>query len=190
MKRALVASILGIAASVASSYGQANIVFDTYLAVPGSFVRWTTDAAFAPAGRAGTAATAGEFVANLLWQYGATTGSAGLAVPTSGPVGSYGPGYIRGPNVATAGNYTAVADITFTIQAWQGASDYASALNKGSLTWTEPSTSANPFVPGGPLTTFSYMPGNIIVSLPIPEPSTLAFAGLGAAPMLIFRRRQ
>ena len=184
MKRALVASILGIAASVASSYGQANILFDTYLSSPFAIVQWSSNPALAPAGRAGSATTAGEFVANLLWTYGTTTGSAGLAVPTTGDVGTYGSGFIMYPNVvSTAANFPG-GPINFTIQVWQGA-DYASAMAKGEVSWTEPSGA---FVPAGPASAFTALPGNIIVT--VPEPSTLALAGLGAAAMLIFRRRQ
>jgi len=195
MKRALVATLLGLAASVASTYGQANYIFDTYsaassiLANPGQGrVQWT---GLAPAGEANQFVTDADGVkADLLWAFGSTSGDLGLAVATS-THGSYGSGFIVGPSVSVPG-WTSGA-ITFTIDVFQGAS-YAvasqagSGLGFGHLTWTEP----GPTAPATPAIFFVAEP---LSSIPIsavivPEPTTMALLGLGAAGLLIIRKRQ
>jgi hypothetical protein len=174
MKRNLVASVLGLAASAVVAYGQSAVLFDNYLS--GQPVQWTSDAAGAPPGRAGSLVEfADGFVANLLWQFGTTTGDAGLRVP----VGLPAPGYFSGPMVSITG-YSAPSFITFTVQAWTGM-DYASSTARGSLSWIEPSLSPGPVNPLN-------MPGPLIVQY-IPEPSVLALTGLGLGAALIARRR-
>jgi hypothetical protein len=166
MKRALVASVLGLAASAVVAYGQAHVVFENYSS--GQPVEWTSNPAGAPAGRAGSLVEIGDgFVANLLWQFGSTSGDAGLRVPVGWPA----PGYFSGPMVPIPG-YTGPWFITFTVQAWTGA-DYASSTARGSLTWSEPFFSPGP---GGSLN----LPGPIIVQY-VPEPSALALMALGIA---------
>jgi hypothetical protein len=76
----------------------------------------------------------------------------------------------------------------FRIDAWLGsAADYASASQKGtSGVFSNPL--GNPLaVPPQTPTDFTAMPS---VVLAVPEPSTFALAGLGAAALLIFRRRK
>jgi hypothetical protein len=189
MKRVLIASILGLAASVASSYGQASYLFDTYLGTPTTapagtgVVTWTTDNSLAPVGEAGAAVLDGEgFKGDLLWQVGALTGDVGVAIPVVG-------GYITdavnnsGNPVTFDPSYVSGTPIIFTIEAWQGAS-FATGTAKGTLTWTDPGE-----VLGTGFHTFS-LSSPITVALAVPEPTTLALAGLGAAGMLLFRKRQ
>ena len=156
MRRAVIASIIGIAASAATSFGQANFIFETYAAAsyaaPQGVVTWTTDTSLAPPGKAGLAVEDSEgFKADLLWQVGTAGGDLGLAVPTI-----YG--WIMGPPVSFMSNY-AGQSIDFTILVWQGA-DYNTATVKGSITWTEPGVT-----PGGTAGYFQNLPkGPIIVS--------------------------
>jgi hypothetical protein len=174
MKRVLVASILGLAASVASSYGQASFFFDTYSPAVGMQVEQ---------GGVGVLA-AQNVLTDIIWSYsgGAVTGDAGLAIPTSDT--PYGNGYIIGPQFTTAANYPTGTPINFTILAWEGAS-YATASIKGSLSFTDSFTVGNPPAKFG--TYGAGLPGTPLNL--VPEPTTLALAGLGAASMLIFRKR-
>jgi hypothetical protein len=192
MKRALIATILGLAASVGSTYGQANYFFDTYaasLAAPQGVVTWSTTPSLAPAGEAGLPVTAGDAIsADLLWASGAATGDLGLAVLTTIAGGTSG--WIQAPgSYSFDPTYVANSPITFTIEVWQGAS-FLTGTAKGTETWIEPGQGGGPTqaaeifqnLPGTPITINS-------ISV-VPEPTTLALAGLGAAGMLLFRKRQ
>lgn len=94
----------------------------------------------------------------------------------------------------------AAGELQLTVVAWTG--DYSSlltasqngaliaftgdALSGGALTWLSGSGSATtPYVITKGANAF-----NGLILAPIPEPSTFALAGLGAAALLIFRRRK
>jgi hypothetical protein len=99
--------------------------------------------------------------------------------------GGFGPGFWLDP---TGKSYPIPGSTTsafFQIQAWMGtATSYASATGaKGqSAVFNNPVAQ----VPTPP-PDFANMPAVIMV---VPEPSTFALAGLGAAALLIFRRRK
>jgi hypothetical protein len=189
MKRALIATILGLAASVASSYGQASYIFDTYLGVANGapanagFVQWTSTASLAPAGENGQNVLDSElFKGDLLWSVasgpGAGSGDLGLAIAVTG-------GEIQqNTQVQFDPTYVSGTPITFTIEAFNGA-NYASSSAKGSLVWTD---SAGEVLGTGYKTLGLTAP--IVVANAVPEPTTLALAGLGAAGLLMFRKRQ
>jgi len=85
--------------------------------------------------------------------------------------------------VAWTGNFATFADASKggALLAWTG-----DALSGGALGWKSSSGSAtSPFVIDKGTGAF-----NGLVLAPIPEPSTFALAGLGAAALLIFRRRK
>jgi hypothetical protein len=193
MKRALIATILGLAASVASSYGQASYVFDTYFGIAAvgaapsaGVVQWTTTASLAPAGQAGVPVLdAAGFKGDLLWSVasgpGAGSGDLGLAIPVTG-------GYIQQQTIVNFDPTYTVAGIpiTFTIEAFNGAS-YATSTAYGSLVWTD----AAGEVPGTGAKAFALtLPIVVSQAAAVPEPTTLALAGLGAAGLLMFRKRQ
>ena len=100
----------------------------------------------------------------------------------------FGPGTFTDPLGVAATIPGATTTAFFRIDAWTGsAADYnaASGINlKGSS-----GVFSNP-VAGPPSTPpdFVNMPATVLN--PIPEPSTFALAGLGAAALLIFRRRK
>jgi len=189
VKRTLLATILGLAASVASTHGQILFYFDTYqatLAPLAGQVIWTSNVLLAPAGEAGEPVTTADGVkADLLWKIGATTGDTGLAIPTSTLYGSLSSGWIQDVNpVSIDPSYVAFTSITLTIEVWQGAS-YATGTATGSETWVEPGK----FI-GAPPTVFENIPElPIIISL-LPEPTTLTLAGLCAAGLFMFRKRE
>jgi hypothetical protein len=140
---------------------------------------WSSNASLAPAGLAGTQVlTAQGFTADLLWQVGATTGDLGLSIPTYNSAG-FGNGFIFDQTSVSFDPAYAGGPITFTINVGNG-------VATGTETWTEPGMGA-----GNPPVLFSALPQvPIVVSLSVPEPTTLALAGLGAAGMLLFRKRQ
>ena len=177
MKRILVASILGIAASITSSYGQAAFFFDTYQCNNFSPVRYNNPEFPLVYGQIVPDGT----LTDIMWSYGTTTGDAVLAVPTR-TIPGYGPGWITGGGVLTAFNYISYQPITFTIVAWSG-SDGSYYPPHGPivsyLSWTE----VNGFIAGGPPAVFQNFPG-----WPVPEPSTFTLAGLSAVALLISRR--
>jgi len=79
---------------------------------------------------------------------------------------------------------------SFRIEAWQGGagSTFNGAQIRGqSGVFSNPLGNPNAQPPGLP-TDFTGMPGITLTT--IPEPSTFALAGLGAAALLIFRRRK
>jgi hypothetical protein len=177
MKRQLLVSILGLAASATTVCGQINIYFDTYLASRGSpagQVCWWLDST--------PVKDTDGFKADLLWSVGALSGDLGLAVPTSTTLD--GSGWINPPLSVSFDPMYVSGPINLTILVWQGAS-WSTSDVKGSLSWTEPGV-----IPGNPPETFQNMPQvPIYVGIPIPEPTTLSLAGLGAAALLIARRR-
>ncbi|HZL43768.1 MAG TPA: PEP-CTERM sorting domain-containing protein, partial [Verrucomicrobiae bacterium] len=189
MKRILVAPILGIAASVATSYGQGVIAFDNY-----------SDVAFAHAGQvtlngqplgplsdgAVISLWAGQGVlsnSSLLQQIATTplfttqSGSGWYSMAVSG----IGLGYAQIP----ASIWTGTQTVTFQVR---GAAIGPLAGYTGqSLLWQEtPDTAGGSIDPSSPNEMIN---GPLPFNVPIPEPSILALAGLGAAGM-IFRKRQ
>ena len=200
MKRKVLATVLGMAGLVglaASSYGQGQVIFNTYSSTGYYPVTYGTVGQGVPANLAGTGA--GQDVSVELGYFLGTssTFSAFTLIPSTiqlvgtstAPVNGTGPtlaGYIQGGGVTIPG-YSS-GPISFAILAWTG--NFATAAYEGTFTWTESS------VPSGPLATagsFASLPGNAVLlpTTPVPEPTTLALAGLGGlASLVAFRRKQ
>ncbi|HEY5297630.1 MAG TPA: PEP-CTERM sorting domain-containing protein [Verrucomicrobiae bacterium] len=210
MKKTVIASVLGVVALVAtvsSSYGQGTVVFQNY-----SFGADALNApvTFASPGLDGTSAvTPGEdvgstFVADLLYSLNGgstytllTQANANQAAYPSvfgfsaadGDTGNYAGDFFG--NGVTIPDYSSGA-ITFIVEAYNGSS-YANSTGVGfwrgqSSAFTMPSiaTGTQP-VPDfvGYLTPFS------VSTLAVPEPTTLALAGLGGlASLVAFRRKK
>jgi len=98
---------------------------------------------------------------------------------------AFGAGTFTDPQGVAATVVGATTVGFFRIDAWIGASpDFAGATTRGSS-----GIFSNPVAtPPTPPPDFTSMPAVIIVG--VPEPSTFALAGLGAAALLIFRRRK
>lgn len=186
--------MLGIAASlslVGSAHAQGHVLFNTY--------GITTDARvnYGP----GTAGAVGSAVNNTfnagLWYFLGTTtltagGGANDALPVgweaavvSVPVGvNTVAGYVNGPVVNIA-DYTS-GPITFSITAWDGASFANATTARGhsaGFTLASIQTGSTPADElGAGATAFSV--------LPIPEPSIFALSGLGAAALMLIRRKK
>jgi hypothetical protein len=193
MKKSVFIAVLGVAASVATSYGQGYIVFDTYATSPATYVNsfGTT-----------TAVQDGIYNAELLYAFGTVLDpvtESSLASVTSDPTGlqveagslaslNNGNGSIQGPTLTIPG-YTGGA-ITFEMIAFNGSSYDTSTLRgrSGTFTMTGIQTSS-----GAPASYFSDNgPGqpNFVVGLATPEPTTLALAGLGGLASLVALRRK
>jgi len=224
MKKALVAAILGVAGSVATTYGQGVVQFNNYQSYVYNPVRYNSSAGSAPAGDAGENVNDPNVEVALFYALGtySSVGSfltaAGSAVGTTfidttkNSGGTYGAGtpggyYDDSSPITLAGwSSTTAATATFYVEAWETSGTYAgggtytnSLLTGASGLWTETTavteSGANPgtygIVPSAdPSDTFLSGPPTTIMST-VPEPTTLALAGLGGlASLVAFRRKQ
>jgi hypothetical protein len=188
MKRTLVASILGIAASVVtavSSYGQGSVWFDNYNNVnvngPGGYgspisaLGGSINGALIPAG----------FTVDLYYALG-TVSDPNAGTPSGAPIGTLlssrpvgSPGFVNA-TIVTAANYVS-GPITFELVA-HGTAGTTTYIGHSAVL-TLPSIATGTSLPG-------YLDGLQSFSVvPVPEPSMFALAGLGSAALLIFRRR-
>jgi len=191
MKRIVIASIIGIAASVASSYAQGVIGFDNYASANTTPVKYGSPA---PAGF-----SAGDLVGDaniVIGLYAGANGSSTSALTLLATTFILPPnGVYEGPNAIIPASIwpSAGTIVEFQVRGWEtvgalaGGGTYGtSQLQGASATWTEnaaitgSANAANPFANG---------PMPLVLSV-VPEPTTMALVGLGMASMLIFRRRQ
>lgn len=75
---------------------------------------------------------------------------------------------------------------TLTLRAWKGAATYAEAAAKGEVSWSQ-AVGDNPAAPTLPNAVALNVPSSVIIQ--VPEPSTIALGMLGAAALLIRRRK-
>jgi hypothetical protein len=184
MKKTLALAILGVAATT-TAFGQGSIIFDNYVAGTYNQVVWGPGV---PGQTAGTAVTDPAIQLQLLYAEGVVT-DIGLLIPgvtvAINPAFSFDPG-----NGAGEGGY--FSGPTQLLSTWGAGDTFTFAVEvvtpgyrNGTLQlWQE---TANIRGTTSPQTGFENFPGATVVL--IPEPSTFALAGLGAAALLIFRRR-
>ena len=191
MKKVIVMSVLGLAASVATSYGQGIILFDTYISTPQVLTTY-----FNGPSAGSTIGTA--FSAELYYALGtvtdpvdATAGS--IASPVSGAFTAlpasisqvFGDGSVQDGNNVQIAAYGSGA-ISFEIL-------YTGTV--GGVTYSGRSgafTESKINVLGQPVTAFGDN-GPFVQSISVaavPEPTTLALAGLGGLASLIALRRK
>jgi hypothetical protein len=191
MKKTIVASIIGIAAcaAVSTTYGQGNLIFANYSAAGGS----------APATIGGL--TCGpSFTAQLLYS---STGLAGSFAPVAGAASTFfgnsngdtanGAGFFA-PVAATVGSYTTGTAFFEAVVFNNGSLGAATQVGYSSVfSYSSLATASNlhlaqkPFTVDGSDCAVSLVP--ITVSA-VPEPTTLALAGLGGLASLVALRRK
>jgi len=191
MKKALIASILGIAASVATSYGQGYIVMESY------YNDGVNPAHFSAIQAQGLGYLGANWSAQLLYSIGGNpfqlaAGSQQSFYPGSqtgvGDPLTTGAGIFIGPNVTIPGYVS--GSVSFIVQVFNGATYASSSIKGDSLAFSIASLQTNPLLPAGDLINNNAGGGLQPFTVPVPEPSTFALAGLGSAAMLIFRRRK
>lgn len=142
-------------------------------------------------------AAVGSYQVALLWFNGSSYQQIGAVYTSNVPNGD-GPGYFYGETV-TVPTYSATG--SFEVEGWSGNfANYAAAIAGGTYVGQTPSfTSAEgngTITPSGTpvnLALASTPPGGWngnLVLVPVPEPTTIALGGLGAAALLLFRRRK
>jgi hypothetical protein len=210
MKKSVIASILGIAAAtlVTSAYGQGSIIFDNYDSTPYLPIAYTSTAANLPVAfqsQAGKNVDSASFDVELLYALGASQ-PIGSLTPLASTIEtidtgksdslSNGPGGYFDALPANIASYTSGA-VTFAVEAWytgagSGGATYALSGFRGiSSTWTESSlatgqTAASYFTFGG----LGSSGTPLVTVAAVPEPTTLALAGLGGAALLALRRKK
>jgi len=215
MKKAIVLSILGIAASGISAFGQGAINFGNYAAASYQPVYYNPSASSAPAGLAGKNADTTTTEIQLFYALGNLTGDTQaqfLATATAGvttfiTLGYNGGGSYMG-NPATSsggvGGYFAPVEqiiagwssgpVTFLAEAWEtagpngGATFAASHLSGESALWMETDIVGTAGSPP-PTPAFANNPAIELTLTSVPEPTTMALGGLGLAALMFFRRK-
>jgi hypothetical protein len=197
MKKTIVMAVLGVAASVATSYGQGYIQFSSY----------AQTAASSPVSVKGGSLIAAPYTAALYYAFGTvsdpvdqnsnnsitaapvgftlyTGANATAGFATSGVATA---GFFDGGQAVIPGYTSATGAITFEVVAYNGA-DYASSGvrgRSGSFTMTSIRTDgvSSYFGDNG-----TPMPAFVVTA--VPEPTTLALAGLGGLASLVALRRK
>ncbi|MGB7769698.1 MAG: PEP-CTERM sorting domain-containing protein [Verrucomicrobiia bacterium] len=205
MKKAIVLSVLGIAASGIAAFGQGQILFNNY-----SSATYTTDQVTWGANSGytvGNNVDSASVEVQLFYELGTVSTSAAsfAGSSTAGITGfistsaNAGATYGVGPGgFFSAGNQIITGwssgNVTFMYEAWDtttGAT-FALATVKGySALWQE-TTAAGGFglTPTAlPPDYAANMPG-VVLTGPVPEPTTMALGGLGLAALMLFRRKQ
>ncbi|HVU09287.1 MAG TPA: PEP-CTERM sorting domain-containing protein [Verrucomicrobiae bacterium] len=198
MKKTVIIAALGVAGMVVSSYGQGSIAFDTYNAQ--NFAGILTTYGNGPLAGQGLDST---FTGELLWSAtpindaATTAGTAGSPLTDGWTVGSTalfdtgnaagpgGIGYVSGPNLNIS---QAVGQVLyFEIVAFNGA-DYASSTYSGhSAAFTATLATGTTLPNANQLN--NLVPFSVFQV--VPEPTTLALAGLGGlAALVAYRRKQ
>jgi hypothetical protein len=201
MKKLLILTVL-LSATVAS-FGQGII---NWANTSGTLISVDSDgpgpAAAAPmAVRAGASTT---FNFGLFLAPGGTAAPTGLNDPNWQLVTAYalnstaaaGAGRMLNPGLATSATYAPGTSVSFIVRSWQsvsGSADWAAVQNE--LLFVGTSGVGSAILGGGALPTPSAFGsgagfiGGFTVN-PVPEPSSMVLAGLGAASLLLFRRRK
>jgi len=204
MKRLLL-TLAVVTVSAVTGYSQGQVTFGNVAS--GNGVSINPNPAFAAPGQGAAGAFIGaNYSVQLLWApqgtYANTAAFLAAAIGNSGPVAFYGAtgggpatdgaGLFDGGVVPTpAGTSMPAGAYTMAARAWFNGGTFTTfnaALNAGGNTgYSELFNISAVVFPATPQTT-TFAP--FTVGAVVPEPSTFALAGLGAAALLLFRRRK
>ncbi len=205
MKKLILSLVIASAASL--SYGQGTVTFDNRTSTlgtpPDRLVRWdsilSADPSVNPYGGTNNAVvTFGthSYVAQLYFGsstaaegslVAVTTAPAAFRLSTSANFGTWAPG----GRTLTA--FPAGSTVNLQVRVWDlsASTDYFLAVAGGGITGKSAIfTYTIPTDPTAPTSAFNIANFSTFTLSQIPEPTTLALAGLGATALLIFRRRK
>lgn len=197
MKRAIVSGVIGLAAAVATTFGQGEVVFDSYLTSTSTVL--DDEGSIQPLGAGFTAALVYSLTPVTDWtsdgpilgffspayQYPDSSNPENGLMTASFFVGLDGGGYFNGSgNNATfiLPTYTGNALVYFEVLAYNGSSYESSTLRAHSAAFSQ----ALAVAPDMPVD-IAFQPFSIAL---VPEPATSALGGLGLAALFLFRRKQ
>lgn len=213
MKKAILTAASMLIVATVASYGQSQLQFaNAHSSTPvvfGPQAPVGTNVGLPFTGTTGT-----ETYGLYLGAFGSTTisqmqlvdtvASPNASSETSAAAGAFNSGQVNSPgNVANTISFAAGTQYAFIIAAWASAdgTDYASALafatshndttglfGQSALGFVTPSSSPSPIAE-----LYGSNPGQLTTGFainPVPEPTTLALGGLGAAALLLIRRRK
>jgi len=203
MKKSVIGSLLGAAslAIAASSYGQGSVQFQNYnfgATSLNSPVTFGTTVNFGGVNGVTGTRIGKEFTADLMFSLdggntfslltAAQSGSSAYPTPFAFGAGNDGDaanfaGYFFGNSVTIPG-YTSGA-VSFTIEVFNGTS--FSALN---TTWNGKTTFTMPSIATGTAQPSDFTGLNSFTVNPVPEPTVFALAGIGAAALMVVRRKK
>jgi len=188
MKKSLL-TMLAAVAMAASSYGQGTINFANSTT---SLIQWERTAP----GVWASAISADGAKASLWWAPAGTTDlglfaavqgvAVNVGVPLAGRFAS-----ASAVTVPAGTGFTGISAggaVSLIVRAYIGAT-WEEASYVGTSSIINLASTGNPNPPAGTPTVIATLYGNIQM-VPVPEPSSMALAGLGAASLLIFRRRK
>jgi hypothetical protein len=197
MKKLIAATIgtVGLLLAVGTSYGQGTLSLNNYDSGMGLFDGpGRTSASASPAGTQ-VQVLAGPTAGSLVAVFNVSATPTSVFTVTAGDVNGNGAntgsffdfGYGKANNVAPS----TVGFIQ--IIAWHGAASFAAAQTTAGAWWGVSAVFSETFgtfpaAPNTPVPAALAIPGQI--QLNAPEPATLALGGLGAAALLLFRRRK
>ena len=199
MKKSLL-TLTAIGVSALTMYGQGRVNFNNYLATGPQYVTVGAQNQGASGGNSGNYPGA-SYSIRLLWVPGTVTTQA--AFDAANPTGSAtfaffdvtGPSNAQGAGLFDAGTVAIGAAGTYTMQAqaWFNNGQFATysaavtgGRNTGLSSLIQVGVTASPT----PAPNTAFTPFTVGTTGTVPEPSTFALAGLGAAALLLFRRRK
>jgi len=204
MKKTLALAILGLTAC-ATTYGQGVVQFNNYQSTTYQQVKYENNAALGA--QSGQAVVSPTVELQLLWALGTFADTTSFNAAANSGVTTFinpgfnfnGGGYYGGGNQTLTG-WTAGQTVTFEVLGWEtsgangGATFAASKLKGTSALWQEvgaASANANGIQPSSnPAKFFNVGPPAMSLVLTVPEPTVFALAGLGAAALMIVRRKK